>query len=447
MKETSRIGIFGHYGNKNLGDEAIILAVIQNLKERIPDVEISCFSINPEDSTARYGVPAYPIRKVKKATVASNQPSGSTDSLVCATEMITDKNRSTPSRIKEVLKKLPFVFTTLKFIKNILEFPFLLFEELCFLKKSFQSLKEVDLLLITGSNQFLDNFGGSWGFPYTLLKWSVLARLAGKKIAHISIGAGPLDKILSKSFICGSVCLSHYLSFRDKGSSDLTKRFLGFKSSHVFPDLAHSLRWEQDVKKQLKRGTTERLVVGINPMPIYDKRYWHIADDAKYIDFVAKIGGFATFLVEKDFNVILFGTHPKDIEVSNDVISYLSQRMDSALLSRCSIKSAEQVPDVMALISSFDFVVATRFHGVLLSLLARKCVVALCYGAKTNELMIEADQGQYALDFESFSLEELKSIFLKLFQNREDQELFIKKKEQDFIAKLDDQYKLILQLL
>jgi hypothetical protein len=41
-----------------------------------------------------------------------------------------------------------------------------------FLWVSYRRLKGFRLLLIAGSNQFLDNFGGDWGFPYTLLKWS-----------------------------------------------------------------------------------------------------------------------------------------------------------------------------------------------------------------------------------------------------------------------------------
>lgn len=447
MNKVQRIGVFGHYGNKNLGDEAIILAVIQNLKKQISGVEISCFSINPEDSKARYGVPAYPIRMVKRRTEGGQKKADSTEISKYQNETIIEENHSKSFRIKRILKKIPFVFATLKFLKRTVVFPFLLFEEIGFLRKSFRAVREVDLLLITGSNQFLDNFGGSWGFPYTLLKWSFLARLAGKKIAHVSIGAGPLDKILSKSFICGSVFFSHYLSFRDQGSYDLTKRFLGFKTSHIFPDLAHSLHWEHDNVKNLDKNIKAKLVVGINPMPIYDKNYWHVTDDIKYNEYVKIIGDFSSFLVEKGFDVVLFGTHPKDIDVSNDVFDCLSRKLNPELLSRCSIKSSAQVLDVMALISSFDFVVATRFHGVLLSLLARKCVVALCYGVKTRELMVKADQGEYSLDFETFNLEELKSIFLKLFQNRVDQKRLIKKKERDFIAKLDEQYKLILQLL
>ena len=62
MTKPVRIGVFGHYGNKNLGDEAIVAAVIQNLRLRIPNVELEGLSINPIDTEKRHGIPSFPIR-------------------------------------------------------------------------------------------------------------------------------------------------------------------------------------------------------------------------------------------------------------------------------------------------------------------------------------------------------------------------------------------------
>lgn len=61
-RKRIRIGILGHYGNQNLGDESIIEAVIRNLRQRLPDADIVCLSIDPFDSQARHGVDAFPIR-------------------------------------------------------------------------------------------------------------------------------------------------------------------------------------------------------------------------------------------------------------------------------------------------------------------------------------------------------------------------------------------------
>jgi len=46
VADSMWIGIIGHVGNQNLGDESIIAAVIQNMRRRYPDAEINGFSLN-----------------------------------------------------------------------------------------------------------------------------------------------------------------------------------------------------------------------------------------------------------------------------------------------------------------------------------------------------------------------------------------------------------------
>src|ERR1700683_3373216 len=57
-----KIGLLNHIGWGNLGDDATEAAVMQNIKKRWPDAEISLFSMNPPDTRSRHGVAAYPIR-------------------------------------------------------------------------------------------------------------------------------------------------------------------------------------------------------------------------------------------------------------------------------------------------------------------------------------------------------------------------------------------------
>ncbi len=52
---TYRIGIYGSYGGMNLGDEAILAAIIGELRSRLP-VEITVFSLNPDDTLKRHAV-------------------------------------------------------------------------------------------------------------------------------------------------------------------------------------------------------------------------------------------------------------------------------------------------------------------------------------------------------------------------------------------------------
>ena len=67
LKTPRRIGILGHVGNGNLGDEAIIDALIRGIREVVPGVEFAAFTIRPGDTEARHGIPSFPLRRGRQS--------------------------------------------------------------------------------------------------------------------------------------------------------------------------------------------------------------------------------------------------------------------------------------------------------------------------------------------------------------------------------------------
>jgi len=64
------IGITGSYGGLNLGDEAILKSIIEQLRRDIPDVQISVFSRDAEDTRRRHKVErAIAVRKLSRAEI------------------------------------------------------------------------------------------------------------------------------------------------------------------------------------------------------------------------------------------------------------------------------------------------------------------------------------------------------------------------------------------
>ena len=59
---VKRIGILGHVGIENLGDEATVAAVIQNIRLRYPNAEIYGFTSKPADTQKRHKIRSFPIR-------------------------------------------------------------------------------------------------------------------------------------------------------------------------------------------------------------------------------------------------------------------------------------------------------------------------------------------------------------------------------------------------
>ena len=57
--------ISGYYGFNNIGDESILLAVVDNLRGKLSDIDITVLSRNPESTAQKYGVRSVNRKSVK----------------------------------------------------------------------------------------------------------------------------------------------------------------------------------------------------------------------------------------------------------------------------------------------------------------------------------------------------------------------------------------------
>jgi len=65
-----KIGITGSYGGMNLGDEAILQSMLDQIRREMPGAEITVFSRNAEDTKRRHKVDrAIPVRKLSRAEI------------------------------------------------------------------------------------------------------------------------------------------------------------------------------------------------------------------------------------------------------------------------------------------------------------------------------------------------------------------------------------------
>ena len=135
--------------------------------------------------------------------------------------------------------------------------------ELGFSRESFHRLQGVDMLIVPGSSQFIDGYGGAWGFPFTLLRWTVLARLSGTPICFLSLGAETLRFPLSRWMIRRTVGLANYVSLRDNVSLDRLRKQGVRRHIPIAPDL--SLAYPAPTPDPAKRGARGPVTVGINP--------------------------------------------------------------------------------------------------------------------------------------------------------------------------------------
>jgi polysaccharide pyruvyl transferase WcaK-like protein len=411
MKQTTRkVALLHHTGCGNLGDDAIIDVVIENIRQRWADAEIAVFSMNPLDTAEKHGITTFAIRRYTwnlrpKAAVP---------------------NRSAQPKFAGAIRRAA---------RKMARVPVALFSELAFLWKAYRKISSFDLMVVSGGGQLTER-GGPWSFPYALFVWSWLAKLAGVKVAFLSVGAGPLNHPMSKWFIVNALRAADYISLRDKQSQDLIVK-LGFRgASHVFPDNAYSL----SVPASRKRMPGQPPLVGVAPMPYPFSDLLKFPENAGQIqnDLVQKLATFTSLLARDGYAVELFGS---DLRADPPVIDDLRQ----ALLNNSGIAMPEYVSpqsmgDLLQSMSAMDYVITCRFHCVLFAHLLNKPVLAIAHHPKVTHLMEDLGLSDYCVAMDSFDPVELAGKFAALVENTQSVRAAMAAKATAYTSRIAEQF-------
>jgi len=390
-----KIGLLDHMGYGNLGDAATQEALIASIKMRLPDADIVGFSLNPDDTRKRHNILCYSITHWHPGLNKSSQ--------------IGTDSRSFQPRLKAILKKIP-VFS------RIVRRTLYLVRELVHLGRSFKVLRSLDSLIIAGGGQLCELWRGPWSHPYNVFKFSLLTKIANRKLLFLNVGAGPLDSTLSRVFIRCSVCLADYVSFRDIQSQTLVRRLGVKRQTRVFSDSVYALDMSDYEISNTARAS--RPLVGLNPIGFCDPRIWPKKDFSAYSRYLDNLAAFLLWLLSSNYRIRIFsGETSVDVYALEDLKGRLLSSLPSADINEIFMLPSENVRDLMAQMSEFEFVITSKFHGVVFSHMLSKPVIALSYHNKIDDLMRTVGHGQYCLSIENFDGERLKNTFTALVEN------------------------------
>jgi polysaccharide pyruvyl transferase WcaK-like protein len=387
--EPKVIGLLDHMGYGNLGDAAIQESVIANIKKRLPEARLVGFSLVPDDTTARHGIPCYPILRWYPRL----QESG---------ERVEDPTPAEPS-LKSKLKNTRIVYV---WAKPALEFV----REIAFWVRSYRALRSLDLLVISGGGQLSELWRGPWSHPYTIFRFCLLTKLARKKLYILNVGAGPLKHPFSRFFVRCAVQLADYRSFRDDESQDLI-RSLGVQSkTHVYPDPVYALEVGDHLRSV--RRDSSMTSVGFNPIGFCDPRIWPRKDDSIYQEYLEKVTHFSAWLLEQGYSLRVFTTDTSVDQLAiKDLKARLLSKFSPELVCPAFQRASWGVRDVLQDMSECDFIVTSKFHGVIFSHLLRKPVIALSYHNKMDVAMRAVGQSHFCADIERFDIDWLMNTF------------------------------------
>jgi polysaccharide pyruvyl transferase WcaK-like protein len=409
-----RVGLMAPYAGKNLGCMAIHDAVIRNINSLYPNATIRSFNLNPEYTKMIHKIESFPI-------TGFNLPyySGS----FFHEYSLQDKNviavkpsvfAMTMNKIKQILKIYPKTFSSVKKCFSLLR---IIFSECKHVRKIYKILKEVDLLVVCGGQQVFENWGGKWGHPYSLFKFSIIARLTHSKFEFWSVGVSKLKSKLSRYFLKQALRNASYRSFRDVESlANLRKQNMTIADDDpVIPDLAFSY---MPIPKKKDLNEAERnQTIGVSPIS-YLSENWPQKDQRIYVEYISHMTSFVNRLILDGYSILLFSTDTPDRIAIKDITDQLIKD-HGEMPKQILIPSISTVDDLLENLVDIDYVVASRYHGILLSHLIAKPVLAISYEQKVNSHMHLMGQEEYCLDINNISFESLIQSFLMLKANRE----------------------------
>ena len=441
-----RIGIWGHYHGGNLGDDLLVATLISNVRARIPNAEIVGFCLNPTDTRQRHRIPAFAIwryaERINKPTQAWTQED--------------QAERSTAiglwGRTKLLIKRRPWLMRPLCCARSVwravvsplnrLTSPL---REALFLTRSYRRLRGTDLLIVAGSGPLFDGWCGAWGHPYALYKWSTLARLCGARLVCLSTGAGPIDSRLSRTFLRRAVRTTSYRSYRDPSSARLIAS-LGVEGEHpVFPDMGFGL----DVSRYLGHWEVpsvarNRTVVGLCVMAHRDPRHMPRNDPPRFGAYIRKMAEFCAWLLRNDSAVLAFSSDCADSRAFADVRAILHREHGLGDDPRLIEPPVNGLSDLASVFSCCDYVIAARYHCIIIPWLLNKPVVGLAYNRKTIDLMASMGQSEYCIDIDRFEVAELVSRFQAMVCNGDAIRAQLSERVAGCRARLAEQYDCVL---
>jgi polysaccharide pyruvyl transferase WcaK-like protein len=412
------VGLFDHMGFGNMGDAAILEAFIANIRKRLPNAHLVAFSLYPDDTRERHGLACYPIRWWYPGWKVVDPP--------------TDGASEASHKLKSRLKKWRTFYALAKAFRDCLQ-------ELAHLVRSYRVVRSLDLLIVSGGGQLCELYGD---LPYNVFKFCVLAKVARTPVFIVGVGADLLQRPANKFLARWSVRLANYVSFRSVESQALV-RSLGVKRAmHVCPDPVYSLDLgdyltsspsqaiapgrirallrqlgvdiaadgypdsacgfdRQEYQTASLSGTTTPRV-GINPISFCDPRRWPRKDATVYDRYLSELTAFSLRLLAQNYHLEIFTSDIMDIYALEDLRKSLLNGASSEVASRVTFRPVLTLRELLLQMSTFDFVVTSKFHGVIFSHLLGKPVIALSYLPKISHLMRRVGHERYCADAEHF---------------------------------------------
>jgi polysaccharide pyruvyl transferase WcaK-like protein len=399
------VGALGTYGGGNLGDEAVFVSFLNWARRCRPPVRPVALCANPQYIRRTYAVEAFGITRVhtrppKKSSSVPN-PHTSHSREPC-------DGVSRWRSLRRNLPRPPWVGRLRKHFGDAADL-------IAYFQTQLRVTGSLDAVVVLGGGQIHDFWGGPLSHPGTLFLWALACKLRRKPFIVMSVGGVHLRHPLSRWLIRRMLEWSQYVSCRDADTANIVRAIGVHRPCKLAPDLAWALMTDDLIQARSPRHLNKPAcsvngpsVVGLSPMVYGHPTMWPEGNAAEYANYVAKLAGFCARLTAQGYEVVLFATQVRaDKAAIDDVLACLAPE----LRARIQVQWITGISELLRCLARLDIVVASRFHGILLSLLTERPALSLSYQKKNDYILGEVGERRFALDIHRFSLEELNEAF------------------------------------
>lgn len=342
---TLRITLAGGFGNGNFGNDASLQTAVQVLRAAFPEAALESLCDEPAIIAARLGLPGMKL---------ALRPSG-----------------------------------VLKLLDNLLlRIPSGMLNWL----RAFWIARRFDVMVWPGTGVFDDYRTGPLGFPAQVFRWSVVARLMGKKLIFYGVGAGPIVNPLSRFFLKSAARCAHHRSYRDAGSKEFMQ---SIGVDEINSPVMHDIVIGQSVDEPPPVRATPPLTIGLGVMSY---RGWRI-DEALGEDYREKLARFVRWAETHQHRVRFLVAEPSDARALAKLKALLGDDVERGGGDMVALD------DVMDTIRECDIVIGSRFHVLVAGLKLNRPCISLSYGPKHNLLMTQAGIGEFCQPADYFDFD------------------------------------------
>ncbi len=394
-----RVSFYGNFGSGNLGNEATLQAVIEQVQQRWPRAELLCFCTNPQDVRTRHNIAAFPSEAVEKTAA---------------------KSLSAPGRRDRLARLFRIAFRRLPL-------------ELLHWGKTLRAVSHSDVLIVAGTGIVGDYLTGPLGWPYDIFKLSTLAALCRVKLVFLCIGVGPIHHPLSRWFLKWSLALARHRSYRDEASKQYMQKIgLNADRDFVYPDVVFGLS-QGDLASGAQAG--QRPIVGLG---IKDYRTTEPEAFQEYLDTMA---AFVSWLQGQGYCVrLLIGDIQYDTWVREAFVDLLKSRNVPTNPPLLLVEPVLTVREQLRQVGETEAVISARYHNLVTALILNKPVITLSDHAKLDSLATDFGLAQYLLPLANLSADALIGTFKQLANDTERLRPYIKAELDKYRRALDPLY-------